>query len=317
MKIKGVFNSSAPELVSDRIMSVLTHSGKVVEGRTAMSQIACEKVSEAVRKKTMLILYVDGLPGTGKSGMTERITEKVVGSGILTPDHIFKLSLDLFIGTERASPERAQLTGSGPEYFNQHYLRYGEATTALDAAIDRITSGDDGEIVLPRAYLRDGENRGRFGEYALRVEKGTQLILVEGAGSIHNIATPRTASDTCQAYTILMHAKNKESLFRATLRDMLYGRFGMTFEQLYMKRQAEYQHLVPRLMPSIGRANVICERFPKKNDFSKSLTKKEEELKSEPLNEFGLTRSIRRILAAVDPTFLKAVFPGSIPEKLV
>ncbi|MCX6733352.1 MAG: hypothetical protein NTX63_00905 [Candidatus Peregrinibacteria bacterium] len=317
MKIKGVFDSGAPELIPGRIVSALKHGGKVVEGRSAISQIVCQKLSEAIRRKLIMVVYIDGLPGSGKSGVTERIADKVTKEGVIDPERIFKLPLDLFLGTERASHEREKLTQSGPEFFQRHYLRYEEAAAVLDEMVDRITNGDSGNILLPKAYLRDGENRGKFGEYTLRAEKGTRLILVEGAGSIHNIATPRASSDECQTYSVLMHATNEESLFRATLRDMLDGRNGMTFEQVYMRRQAEYQHLIPRLMHSIRESDVICERFPKKNDFAKSLVRREEELAAEPENGYVPKRSIRRIIAAVDPTFLKAIFPGSIPEKLI
>lgn len=317
MKIKGVFDSGAPELIPERVVSILKHGGKVVEGRNAASQMVCQRLSEAMRRQMILVAHVDGLPGSGKSGTTERIVEKVTKEAIIDPEHIFVLSLDLFLGTERTSEAREKLTQCGPGFFQRHYLRYEEAAAVLDQMVDRITNGDSGNILLPKAYLRDGENRGKFGEYTLRAKKGTRLILVEGAGSIHNIATPRAPSNECQTYSVLMHAANKESLFKATLRDMLDGRNGMTFEQVYMRRQAEYQHLIPRLMSSIRESDVICERFPKKNDFAKSLIKKEEELAAKPENGNGPKKSIRRILASIDPAFLKAIFPGSIPEKLI
>lgn len=317
MKINGVFDSGTPELIPERVISALKFGGKMVEGRNEMSQIVCQKLIEAIRRKMTMVVFVDGLPGSGKSGITERIVSKVEKEGILPPEHIFTLPLDLFLGTERTSQAREKLTQSGPVFFHQNYMRYAEAMAVLDEMIQRISDGKNGNIVLPKAYLREGENRGKFGEYTLKAEKGTRLILVEGAGSIHNIAAPYTPPLGLQKYSILMHAANKESLFRATLRDMLDGRNGMTFEQVYMKRQAEYQHLVPRLAPAVRESNMICMRFPKKNDFVKSLAKMEEELAAEPANDFGVKRSIRRILASVDTTFFEAVFPGSIPEKLI
>lgn len=298
-----------PELIGKKDLKALKAEGKVVDDRTETAEIVCANLRDALSQKAAMAVCCDGPPGSGKSGLADKIKDKVVGEGILPEEDIFRLDLDLFLGTERGTPARESLTDNAISFWGG-YIQYEEGKRVLREAIDLVGRGKEGEIHIPRAYSR--ESGGKFSPHKLTPKPSTRLFLIDGVGAIGNLAEPNSLPSWLRPYSVMTHVRGKEGVFQATLRDMLNGRDGITFEELYEIRRAEYGYLVPMLSGSVERADRIYRRFPKRKDFRNGLVKKDIEIRS---GHTKAIRTVQEVLANVEPDFLESIFPGEMPKE--
>lgn len=313
-----MFTERGAELIPGKVLKAFRDSGKLIDGRGAMCSTLKSELVQTLTRQKVLLVFFDGVPGSGKSGVSQKFHGEVTADGILPQEAIATLPLDLFLGTERESLERKTLTAS-PAVFEERFMRYEKARAALLGIMAHIEERQEGSIYVDEAYLRGGEHSGTFGSHKIEVNRDTRLVIVEGVGSINYLAGPDGFAPRVEPYTIFMHMKKGESIFRATLRDVLNGRDGLTFEQIYAWRTREYALHAPRLLPSVQGATKICNRFRSKDDFMQNLAKKEAEIIS--ANEaarrtgVGTTRmTIAQVLARIDPNMLKDIFPGTPPK---
>ncbi len=314
MRGRSLENGGIPELIPERdlrALRALKPYGKIVDGRPAMADIVCKELRDTLGQRASMAVFLDGAPGTGKSGLGDKIKAKAVQEGLLQEGNIFTLDVDLFLGTERDTPERAGLTATSMSFWRK-YIRYEEAKRVLGEAIDIVGSEEGGEIEIPKAYVRN--NGGKFTRHTLTLRPHTRLLIVDGVGSVGNLLKPELLPPWLRPYSVMMHASVKEGLFHATLRDMLNGRDGTNFEQLYQRRLEEYRYIIPELSRSIPLANKICSRFPKSKDFADSVRKKDNDIKTGQI-ETRLT--MQQVLASIEPDFLRSIFPGEIPKEVL
>ncbi len=311
MKGKSLESGGIPELVPQRDLNALKSWGKLVDGRTAMTDIVCQELRDTLAQRASMLVALDGAPGTGKSGLGDKIKAKVIEEGLLQEDNIFTLDADLFLGTERGTPERAGLTATSMSFW-RNYIRYDEAKSALGKAVDMVGREEGGEIEIPRAYVRN--NGGKFTPHNLVLRPNTRLLIIDGVGSIGNLLKPDLLPPWLRPYSVMMHTSSKEGLFHATLRDMLNGRDGTNFQQLYQRRREEYEYIVPALSRSISQANKICRRFPRSKDFVDSVRKKDSEIKT---GQVTTRLTMQQVLASIEPDLLRSIFPGEIPKEVL
>ncbi|MBI4231923.1 hypothetical protein HY605_01710 [Candidatus Peregrinibacteria bacterium] len=259
--------------------------------------------------RTMLV-FDDGLPGSGKTGMARKLIERSEEEGLATRDQVAELPLDFFIGTERGSQERARLTDD-PDFFQSNYVRYGLVREALAAALEAVTKRRRTEIHLDRAYDRD--NGGSFKPHSFEVPADTKLLIVEGAGAISQVAAYDGVPQSVVPISVWIGTSIREGLFRGTLRDTLAGRGARSFEDIYMSRVKEYRHLVPWARDAVRRATHICLRYPEDESFAQSLVKLDKRIAN---GRRDSNTSVREVLAGLDPEFLRLIFPGKVPKKL-
>ena len=275
-----------------------------------MAAIECGKLRETIRRGARRLVFVDGPPGTGKSGMTDRIADKAVNDGILPRENVLRLPLDLCLKTERHSDERAHLRDNAVTFWRD-FMDYKEAKRIFEEAIRLIESGQEGKIHIPKAYSREID--GKHTEKYIKVNPDSALILVEGVRAIAEIFGPDGLPQWLDTSTIMMHTTAREALIRATLRDMLNGRDGMTFAQLLRERIREYGYISTSLRSSIARADAICRRFSRKGDFIRSLERKDTEVR----NGQKKTRfTVKQVLGSIEPELLAELFPDGLPDVL-
>lgn len=322
--IPGIYEEKGAELIPKRVLKAFRESGKLIDGRGAMCAELKSKLVQVLTKQQdetrqkVMVVFFDGFPGSGKSSMSLKFQEEVMADGILPQGTITRFPLDLFLGTARKSAERKTLTNS-PGIFEAKFIRYEKAREILQRMLAQIEGHEEGSIQIDEAYLRGGDHSGTFGSHQLPVNRDTRLVIVEGVGSINYLAGPDGFAPQVQPYTVFMHMRKEESLFRATLRDVLNGRDGLTFEQIHDWRTREYELHTPRLLPSVQGATKICKRFKSKDDFMDNLAKKEAEIlaANEAVRRAGVgtvRMTIAQALAQVDPNFLRKVFPGTLPK---
>ncbi len=316
MGLPSIYERSDAELIPKPVLREFQKMGKLVEGRKDMVGLIIDNLRQSMQNGHVMTLFLDGLPGSGKSGMEEKVRKIVVNEGVLPEDQVVTFPLDLFIGTEQGSNERARMTQT-PDLFGRHYMRYTEARERLQEVFARMKKPEEGSIQIPRAYLRDEPHNGKFGNFTLNVSPDTKLVIVEGTGSIDNLAGPDGFPAWVDPYLVFMHMTKKQSLFRATLRDIRRGKGGASFEDIYQKRDREYQYLTSRLLPSVRLADKVCVRFPKKDDFRRRLAVTEQEIEAKNAanpDPDQTQKTTRQILSAVDPAFLRNIFPGELPQ---
>ena len=98
MKVKSTERERPTWCPEDLVVPAILHqlSARVVDGRSEMAAIECGKLRETIRRGARRLVFVDGPPGTGKSGMTDRIADKAVNDGILPRENVLRLPLDCF-----------------------------------------------------------------------------------------------------------------------------------------------------------------------------------------------------------------------------
>ncbi len=282
----------------------------VFEGRGEVAEDLCRELRAQVRKGRSMVLFIDGLPGSGKSGMSRRIISRVQEEEILEPEQIAEIPLDLFIGTERGSEERAHLTDSR-ETFAANYMRYNDARTAVAGVLGMMAEKKSGEINFPRTY--DRTQGGIFAPHDFSVNDDTRLLVVEGTGAINNVAGYNGIPRGIHPASAWISTGVRQGLLGGTLRDVSDGRANPDFREIYFKRMQEYAYLVPSVRESVRRASKICLRYPKRDSFDLRLLR----LQSDVDEGRADTRmSVARNLADLDPEFLRAIYPGNIPSSL-
>lgn len=249
---------------------------KIIAGRGAVAEKIYALLEHALGARTYrrsLAVFLDGLPGSGKSGMGEKIREGAVSANILSPDQIAVLSLDRFVGTQSGSPERTQLT-SNAAFFDCHYIRYGQAREVTVRALDAIAHAKPHRIPIENEYRRD--LGGKFADGAFELKPDVRLLLVEGVGAIDRVAGPNGFPPEIDRHTVFMYGRNKQSLFRAALRDVR-RKPGVTFEGAYAERVREYVYLLRQLRYTPRHADQICQRYKSDKEYLRRLHESDKE----------------------------------------
>lgn len=275
-----------------------------------MVEIVCGRLRDTISRGARMAVFIDGPPGTGKTGQGDRIEAKVLEEGILTKDAILRLPLDLCLGTERESEQREHLRSNAVTFWRD-FMDYREVRRIFAEALAAIESENEQNIHIPRAYKRELD--GRHAEHNITVNPDTSLLLVEGVRSISELFWTNGLPQWLDTMTIMMHTTAREALVRATLRDMLNGRNGITFEQLFRERVKEYGYIGTSLRSSIARTDMICRRFPKRRDFIDSLVRKDEEVSS---GKAKTRFTVKQVLGNIEPELLAELFPEGLPDVL-
>lgn len=279
---------------------------RVIDGRRDAVAVLCKLVKKQLSRGRGVVGYIDGLPGSGKTGLAERIYARAIRKDILEPREIAEIPLDHFIGTERGSPQRARLNDN-PDSFAANYIRYGVARTVVGNALELMSNRRPGEIHVPQAY--DRAAGGVFVPHDFEIPETTKFLIVEGTGVISNLAGLNGIPKGIVPISVFVKAGVKEALFRGTLRDILNGRGNTTFEQIYLARLREYEHLVPWARVSIRQATHVCLRYPEEDSFTTSLQKMQTEIDA---GKRDVRMSVNDVLADLDPEFLRVIFPGEV-----
>lgn len=298
------------DLITPPILHQLTQAGKVVDGRPNMAEVVCDKLRDTIGRGARMVVFIDGPPGTGKTGQGDRIEAKVVEEGIVTKDAVLRLPLDLCLKTERGSDERTHLRDNAVNFWRD-FMDYREVKRIFAEALAAIESEEKQKIHIPRAYKRTLD--GKHAEHDISVNPDTALLLVEGVRSIPELFGPDGLPQWLDTMAIMMHTTAREALIRATLRDMLNGRNGTTFAELLRERIREYGYIGTSLRSSIARADFICKRFPKRRDFMDSLVRKDEEVSS---GKAKTRFTVKQVLGGIEPDLLAELFPEGLPDVL-
>lgn len=275
-----------------------------------MAEIVCDRLRETIGRGARMVVFIDGPPGTGKSGEADRIETRALEEGILTKDAVLRLPLDLCLGTERDSEQRRHLRENAVTFWRD-FMDYKEVKRIFNEVLAAIESQKEQSIHIPKAYKR--EIGGKHTEFDLPVNPDAALLLVEGVRSIPELFVPDGLPQWLDTTTIMMHTTAREALIRATLRDMLNGRNGTTFAELLRERVREYGYIGTSLRSSIARADFICRRFPKRKDFIDSLVRKDQEVSS---GQAGTRFTVKQVLGSIEPELLAELFPEGLPDVL-
>ena len=282
----------------------------VVEGRGELAEDVCKELRTQVRKGRSMVLFIDGLPGSGKSGGARRIISRVQEEQILEAHQIAEVPLDLFIGTERGSEGRAHLTDSR-ETFSANYMRYGDARTAVAGVLGMMADKRSGTINFPRTY--DRTQGGIFAPHDFTVSDDTKLLIVEGTGAINNVAGYNGIPRGIYPASAWISTGVRQGLLGGTLRDVSDGRANPDFRKIYFERMQEYAYLVPSVRESVKRASTTCLRYPKRDSFESRLLRLQNDVDE---GRADTRMSLVKNLAGLDPEFLRAIYPGNIPPSL-
>jgi|GEM_PF-2373055 hypothetical protein len=273
--------------------------GKITDGRKAAAARVYEVLKDILHsgsaQKRYLAVFLDGLPGSGKSGMSEKLRNGVQDENLLGDDQVAILPLDWFIGTESGSAQRQALTRDA-QTFDAGYLRYDLARNVTRTVLELMGSKKSCNIPIQNKYCRDLGGKFQDGEFVLGED--VRLLIIEGVGAINRVAGPNGFPPQVDRHTIFMYGQNRQSLFRATLRDMR-RKPGSTFEQEYMKRAGEYRYLLPQLRFTPRSADQVCRRYKDDAEYLRRLQESDADDNS----------SVSRVISMVHSDFLRRVVP--------
>lgn len=301
-----------PPLISPDRVRLFDAQGRVVTGRNTMTQVFRGRLTGAVHDDPF-VSVVDGPPGSGKSGMEEKLRTCVQAS--TNGDHKVPMcyEIDSSIGSPRG-PKRDALKDCDSAYFEKNLFRYPLAEETAHKIWRLVKRGDSGKVPVKNGY--DRTNGVLVSRLIIDVPEDVDVLIIEGAGSLRvaDALQQKAGIPENQMYRILMSAPYLQSLFNAILRDLIREKpeNSRTFLQRFFMRTGEYQHLVPMLREHAKYADVICKTFSGQEHFERRMVTK---LGDAP-------EDIRRIVRAKlahpeNRPILEAVFPKGIPADLL
>lgn len=265
-----------PPLVTKEVKRKFRDDGVMIDGQERMVRQIIRELAQTEERKR-LVVFITGMPGSGKSRLAKATRTRIVKSEILGPDQVKVISLDSFIGTERGTPERSALKTGDARYFGQHYIRYAYAREKIQEVLEKMNEGKGGTIQVAKEYYRnpdDPERDGRFIDNIWEISPRTRLLLVEGSGANGEISPIVQEFENIALMRISTHVKIFQSLMNATVRDMCRSKEAVNGTSVLEHRIGEYRHLVNMLQPCVAASDMLYRRFPTDDAFVDTIDRK-------------------------------------------